>query len=116
LLQYLTYLWILAAVHKLAVVRNRPATGPSAVSSGPNGVAEWWPESKDQQGGYPMAKVKTFASSLKIFHARKELEGLDDLVNMFLEENKVQKVISVSDTCTTGEGGTMGLIRVLAYE
>jgi hypothetical protein len=63
-----------------------------------------------------MAKVKTFASSLKIFHARQELEGLDEMVNKFIEDNHVQKVISVSDTCTTGEGGTMGLIRVLAYE
>jgi hypothetical protein len=63
-----------------------------------------------------MVKVKTFASSLKIFHARKELEGLDDMVNKFIEENKVQKVISVSDACTTDDSGTMGLIRVLAYE
>ena len=63
-----------------------------------------------------MAKVKTFASSLKIFHARQDIEGLDEMVNKFIQDNNVQKVISVSDTCTTGEGGTMGLIRVLAYE
>ncbi len=63
-----------------------------------------------------MVKVKTFVSSLKIFHARKELEGLDDMVNKFIEENKVQKVISVSDACTTDDSGTMGLIRVIAYE
>jgi len=63
-----------------------------------------------------MVKVKTFASSLKIFHAKKELEGLDDMVNKFIEENKVQKVISVSDACTTDDSGTMGLIRVIAYE
>jgi hypothetical protein len=63
-----------------------------------------------------MVKVKTFACPLKIFHARKELEGLDDLVNKFIEENKVQKVISVSDACTTDDSGTMGVIRVLAYE
>ena len=63
-----------------------------------------------------MIKVKTFASSLKIFHARKELEGLDDMVNKFIEEKKVQKVISVSDACTTDDSGTMGLIRVIAYE
>ena len=63
-----------------------------------------------------MAKVKTFASSLKIFHARKEIEELDEMVNKFIEENNVQKVISVSDTCTASEEGTMGLIRVLAYE
>ena len=63
-----------------------------------------------------MVKVKTFACPLKIFHARKELEGLDDLVNKFIEENKVQKVISVSDACTADDSGTMGVIRVLAYE
>ena len=53
-----------------------------------------------------MFKVKTFASPLKIFHARKELEGLDDMVNKFIEENKVQKVISVSDACTTDDSGS----------
>jgi hypothetical protein len=63
-----------------------------------------------------MVKVKTFASQLKIFHARKELEGLDDMVNKFIAENKVQKVISVSDACTEDNGGTIGVIRVLAYE
>ncbi len=62
-------------------------------------------------------KVKTFASPLKIFHARKELEELDRMVNKFIEANKVRKVISVSDTCTTDDSGaTIGLIRVLAYE
>lgn len=63
-----------------------------------------------------MVKVKTFASPLKIFHARKELEGLDDMVNKFIAENKVQKVISVSDACTEDDSGTIGVIRVLAYE
>lgn len=63
-----------------------------------------------------MAKVKTFASPLKIFKARKELEGLDDMVNKFLAENNVKKVISVSDTCTTDDSGSIGLIRVVAYE
>jgi hypothetical protein len=63
-----------------------------------------------------MVKVKTFASPLKIFQARKELEGLDDMVNKFIEENKVQKVISVSDACTEDDSGTIGVIRVLAYE
>ncbi len=62
-------------------------------------------------------KVKTFASPLKIFHARKELEELDRMVNKFIEANNVRKVISVSDTCTTDDSGaTIGLIRVLAYE
>ena len=64
-----------------------------------------------------MIKVKTFASPLKIFHAKKELEGLDRLVNIFIEENNVNKIISVSDACTTDDNGaTIGLIRVVAYE
>ena len=62
-------------------------------------------------------KVKTFASPLKIFHARKELEELDSMVNKFIAENKVQRVFSVSDACTTDDSGaTIGLIRVVAYE
>ena len=63
-----------------------------------------------------MIRVKTFASPIKIFHARKEIEDLDAMVNSFIKENKVQKVISVSDTCTSDDSGTIGLIRVLAYE
>jgi hypothetical protein len=64
-----------------------------------------------------MIKVKTFASPLKIFQAKKELEELDAMINRFIEENKVAKVVSVSDTCTTDDSGaTMGLIRVIAYE
>lgn len=64
-----------------------------------------------------MVKIKTFASPLKIFHARKELEELDALVNKFIEEKKVQRIISVSDAPTTDDtGATIGLIRVLAYE
>ena len=64
-----------------------------------------------------MIKVKTFASALKIFQTKKELEELDATVNKFIEENKVQKVISVSDACTTDDtGASIGLIRVLTYE
>jgi len=64
-----------------------------------------------------MIKVKTFASPLKIFQAKSELEGLDAMVNKFIAENNVQKVISVSDACTTDDtGATMGVIRVVAYE
>ena len=64
-----------------------------------------------------MVKVKTFASALKIFQTKKELEELDTAVNKFIEENEVQKVISVSDACTTDNtGATIGMIRVLAYE
>jgi len=64
-----------------------------------------------------MTKVKTFASPLKIFHAKKELEGLDAMVNKFVEDNNVQKIISVSDAPTSDDNGaTIGLICVLAYE
>lgn len=64
-----------------------------------------------------MIKVKTFASPLKIFQARKELEELDNMVNRFIEENKVEKIISVSDACTSDDtGATIGVIRVIAYE
>jgi len=62
-------------------------------------------------------KVKTFTTELRIFQTIRELEGLDDKVNRFLAENKVKKVISVSDSTTTDNGGaTIGLIRVLTYE
>jgi hypothetical protein len=62
-------------------------------------------------------KVKTFASPLKIFQARKELEELDSMVNKFIEENNVQRIVSVSDACTTDDSGaSIGLIRVVAYE
>ena len=64
-----------------------------------------------------MMKVKTFASPLKIFHAKKELENLDNMVNTFVEENNVQKIVAVSDACTTDDtGASIGLIRVMAYE
>ena len=52
-----------------------------------------------------MIKVKTFASPLKIFQAKKELEELDAMVNRFIEDNRVEKVVSVSDTCTTDDSG-----------
>ena len=38
------------------------------------------------------------------------------MVNKFIEENNVQKVISVSDTCTADDSSSIGLIRVVAYE
>jgi hypothetical protein len=64
-----------------------------------------------------MAKVKTFASPLKIFHAKKELAELDAVVNKFIEDHKVQKIVSVSDAPTSDDtGATIGLIRVIAYE
>jgi len=63
-----------------------------------------------------MVKVKTFTSSLKIFHVHNELMSLDKEVNEFLETNKIKKVVSLSDSTTDIDGGTMGIIRVLAYE
>ena len=64
-----------------------------------------------------MIKVKTFASPLKIFQARKEIEALDEMVNRFIADNKVSKVFSVSDTCTSDDtGATIGLIRVISYK
>jgi len=62
-------------------------------------------------------KIKTFASPLRIFQAKKELEELDNMVNTFVAENNVQRIVSVSDTCTTDDtGASIGLIRVLAYD
>ncbi|HYB20831.1 MAG TPA: hypothetical protein VEH09_07870 [Thermodesulfobacteriota bacterium] len=62
-------------------------------------------------------KVKTFTNELKIFATMRELASLDNQVNQFIKENKVKKVISVSDTTTTDNtGASIGLIRVLLYE
>lgn len=63
-----------------------------------------------------MVKVKTFTSPLKIFHVHNELVELDKGVNEFLQASKIKKVISVCDTTTNTDGGTMGIIRVLTYE
>ena len=64
-----------------------------------------------------MIKVKTFASPLKIFHAKEELNSLDNMVNQFIEENNVSRIVSVSDAATTDDtGATIGLIRVVTYE
>lgn len=61
-------------------------------------------------------KVKTFTQSLQIFHVTKELCKLDETVNEFLNMPPEKRLISVSDTSTEGEGGTIGIIRVVAYE
>jgi hypothetical protein len=46
-----------------------------------------------------------------------ELKRLDDMVNGFLAESGITKVISVSDSPTTDDKGeTIGLVRVVAYE
>jgi len=62
-------------------------------------------------------KVKTFATEVKIFQTMRELEALDEKVNRFVIQNKVKRVVSVSDTTTTDDtGATIGLVRVLTYE
>jgi hypothetical protein len=72
---------------------------------------------KRKTKGDTMIKVKTFASTLKIFHTKKELEELDATINKFIEQNGVKRLISVSDACTSDDSGaTIGLIRVMAYE
>ena len=63
-----------------------------------------------------MVKVKTFGEPLQIFKVRKELDELDARVNAFISDNKISRVISVSDCTTTEDGATIGLIRVLVYE
>jgi len=61
--------------------------------------------------------VKTFATEVKIFQTMKELEALDEKVNRFILQNKVKRMVSVSDTTTTDDtGATIGLVRVLTYE
>jgi hypothetical protein len=62
-------------------------------------------------------KVKTFATEVKIFQTMRELEALDERVNRFILQNKVKRVVCVSDTTTTDDtGATIGLVRVLTYE
>ena len=63
-----------------------------------------------------MIKVKTFGEPLQPFKAQLELSELDERVNRFIAENAVKRVISVSDSTTSEEGNTCGLIRALVYE
>jgi hypothetical protein len=64
-----------------------------------------------------MIKVKTFASPLKVFHVTEQLENLDTMINQFIAENNIGKIISVSDTCTTDDtGASIGIIRVVSYQ
>ena len=63
-----------------------------------------------------MIKVKTFGEPLEPFKTQRELHELDGRVNAFISENNIRKVISVSDSTTSEEGATIGLIRVLVYE
>ncbi len=67
--------------------------------------------------GCVMVKVKTFTTPLKIFETVKELNALDSQVNAFVKENKITRLVSVSDTCTAdAHGATIGIVRVVAYE
>lgn len=63
-----------------------------------------------------MIKVKTFGEPLQPFRAQRELSELDERVNQFISENKITRVLSVSDSTTVETGNTCGLIRVLVYE
>lgn len=63
-----------------------------------------------------MLKIKTFTSALRMFHVHNELTALDVEVNDFLQKNKIRKIVSVSDSTTSSNGDTMGIIRVVAYE
>ena len=64
-----------------------------------------------------MIRVKTFTSQLKIFHTRNELLELDQVVNDFIASRGIRKVVSVSDSITSGERGeAIGIIRVVTYE
>jgi hypothetical protein len=63
-----------------------------------------------------MIKVRTFATPIKIFATMRELQDLDAQVQTFLQEEGADKVFSMSDSTTLGEGGeTIGLIRAVAY-
>lgn len=54
---------------------------------------------------------------IRPFKTASELSQLDAMVNNFIVDKNVSRVISVSDTTTTDDRGeTIGLIRVLCYE
>jgi hypothetical protein len=64
-----------------------------------------------------MIKVKTFGMEIRPLKTMHEMAALDEMVNKFIAENNITKVIGVSDTSTTDDKGeTIGLIRVLCYE
>jgi hypothetical protein len=64
-----------------------------------------------------MVKVKSFTSEIKVFQTMRELTQIDEQVNRFIDEQRIKKVISVSDCCTTDtSGSTIGIIRVVSYE
>ena len=62
-------------------------------------------------------KVKSFGMEIKPLKTMQELGELDALVNRFVAEQGVKRLISVSDAPTTDDRGeTIGLVRVIAYE
>ena len=63
-----------------------------------------------------MIKVKTFTNEIRALHVMKELEALDAQENDFIANNNVGKVVSVSESCTSGDGNPIGIIRVVTYE
>ncbi len=64
-----------------------------------------------------MVKVQSFGMEIRPFRTASELSELDSMVNNFIAEKNVARVISVSDTATTDDKGeTIGLVRVLCYE
>jgi hypothetical protein len=73
-----------------------------------------------------MIKVKTFASPLKVFHVTEQLENLDTMINQFIAENNIGKIISVSDSFLprleaiskihlTPNYGVADLLKMLTY-
>ena len=73
--------------------------------------------SPNPKGEQTMIKIKTFASPLKVFHVKEQLENLDTMINQCIAENNIGQIISVSDTCTTDDtGASIGIIRVVSYQ
>ena len=64
-----------------------------------------------------MFKVTTFGVEIKPLNAMRELAAIDEMVNKFIAENSVKRIVNVSDSLTTDDNGTtIGLIRALCYE
>jgi len=64
-----------------------------------------------------MFKVKTFGMEIRPLKTMHELAVLDEMVNQFLVEHNVKRIVSVSDVATTDDTGeTIGIIRVVSYE
>ena len=62
-----------------------------------------------------MTKVKTFTTPLEIFKTQGEIDKLDERINEFVV-SKAARIVSVSDSITTDDGSTIGLIRTVVYE